>query len=175
MLALTQGLLSVGSGSGGGAPPGAHRYWRILVLMNNGASFNQSGVTELRLIDAAGVNRVLPNTAETPASASSQVNSPNRAYAAFDGNTSNTGWISTSSVPYPHWLRWDFGATGARTPVGPVEVKQVTIFPSWNLLAGTPRDFDVEWSDDNLAWTNALSVRNQTGWSVGTPRTFDVF
>jgi hypothetical protein len=72
-------------------------------------------------------------------------------------------------------VRWDFQAPGAAPPLAAVEVKDITIFPSWNALNASPRDFELQWSDDDISWTTALSVTNQTGWVVGVGRTFNVF
>jgi hypothetical protein len=170
MLALTQGLMSLGSG---GVGPGAHRYWRILITANNGsASF--FGLTEVRMFNSAAVNRIQTNTSTAPALASSQINATNRAYNAFDNSTTTSGWLSATATP-PQWVRWDFQATGAAPPLAAVEVKDITIFPSHNALNASPRDFELQWSDDDISWTTALSVTNQTGWVVGTGRNFNVF
>jgi hypothetical protein len=156
------------------AGPGAHRYWRVRITRTSAA---QHGLSELRLFDAAGVNRCLPNSAETPAFASSFVNSPNRPYNAFDGNTTSSGWIAVSNDN--EWIAWDFGAAGARTPTGPVEVKSIEIFPSWNLISGSPAGFRLEWSDDAVTWTSALFVDDVAAsagpWVALTPKTWVVF
>ncbi len=171
MLALTQGMMTVDSGGGGG--PGAHRYWRILITANNGnASF--IGLGEIRMFNSAAVNRIQTNTAVTPARASSEVNAANRAYNAFDNNTTTSGWLSATATP-PQWVRWDFQATGAAPPIAAVEVKDITIFPSHNALDASPNAFQLQWSDDDSSWTTALSVTGQTGWVVGTGRNFSVF
>lgn len=154
------------------AGPGAHRYWRVQYL--NIAS--TSGLSELRMFDALGVNRTQPNSGEAPAIAGSFVNSPNRPWLAFDGNTTGTGWISGASAdPTTRWIGWDFGATGAQAPLGPVEIKTIEIFPSWNSPVSNPEDFEVQWSDDGISWTTALTVLDEVGWVIGTGRTFTIF
>jgi len=152
------------------AGPGAHRYWRIFVTANNGSSF--VGLTEAFLLDAAGVNRTQQNTIGA-AMASSELNPDNSAFDAFNDSLFS-GWLS-SSASFPQWVRFDFGSPNAPLPRQPVELKQITVFPSWNVLAASPRDFQLQWSDDDVAYTTALTVTNQTGWVIGTGRTFNVF
>jgi hypothetical protein len=153
------------------AGPGAHRYWRIFITANNGSpSF--VGLTEALLLDAAGVNRTLL-TGLGPALASSELNADNRAFDAFN-NSLASGWLSNGGA-LPQWVRFDFGNVNAPLPRLPVELKQITVFPSWNALSASPRDFALQWSDDDINWTTALTVTNQTGWVIGTGRTFNVF
>lgn len=40
--------------------------------------------------------------------------------------------------------------------------------------SASPRDFQLQWSDNGTSWTNALTVTGQTGWSGGDVRTFAV-
>lgn len=171
MLALTQGLMSLGA-SGGGGGPGAHRYWRILVVESDGAAF--VGATAVQFFDALGVDRSTVSPAvDSPFAASSQINTDNRAALAFDNNLTNTGWLSGAAAT--QWIRVDAQDANAAMPRTSYEVKTVRIYGSWNLPSASPRAFQVQWSDDDSAWTTALTVSGQTGWTANQMREFTVF
>lgn len=171
MLALTQGLMSLGAGGGGG--PGAHRYWRLFVTQNDGSTI-YTGLTELEFFDALGVNRSAVS-GRSAVSASSELNSGNERQFAFDGNLVNSGWLSDASGTLPQWIRLDVQNAAAPSPRTAYEVKTLRIYGSWNVPDASPRDFQLQWSDDDIAWTTALSVTGQTGWTANEMREFTVF
>lgn len=169
MLALTQGMMSLGAGGGGG--PGAHRYWRLLVTQSDGSAF--IGTTELQLFDSVGTNRS-GGTSLSAITSSSDLNSGNARDFAFDNNIVNSGWLSTSAGP-PQWVRTDVQSLSAPLPRTSYEVKTIRIYGSWNVPSASPRNFELQWSDDDIAWTTALSVTGQTGWTGAQMREFTVF
>lgn len=103
-----------------------------------------SGVaTSVITIGAANVNKAL-NKAAT---ASSMVGG-NTAAAAFDGN-GGTRWESASSDP--QWITVDLGSTHSVTGVK----------LNWETAAG--KDYKIQVSADNAAWTDAYVKTNGTG------------
>ena len=171
MLALTQGLMSLGAGGGGGGGPGAHRYWRLFITMTDGSTF--AGTTELQLFDASGTNRSGGASLAAIAS-SSDLNSGNARDLAFDNNLTNSGWLSSGGA-LPQWIRLDVESASAPAPRTAYEVKTFRVYGSWNLASASPREFELQWSDDDIAWTTALSVTGQTGWTARQMREFIVF
>lgn len=159
------------AGSGGGSGPGAHRYWRLYITANDGSGLYM-GCTELRLKNAAGtvVSQIVGGT-PAPFTASSYINGSNAPYMAFDGNLVSTGWLSGNASP-PQWLKVDLGTGGLP---GATEIKDFDIYGSHNVPNASPKDFQLQWSDDNSTWTTAATVTGQTGWTANQLRSFNVF
>lgn len=142
------------AGGGGG---GGHRYWRINITANDGdASFVGLLEAEFR------AEHLGPNlTGGGTASASSNA-TPYFASQAFDSNWAdrsglNKSW-ATNSTP-TGWLRYDFGA--------PVTINEIMLWARGdgvNAHTQSPKDFDIQSSDDNAVWTTEWSVVGSTGW-----------
>lgn len=169
---LTLGV-DLGGGGGGGDPggeaPGVHRYWRLYITANDGsASF--IGTTELQLLDASAVN-VSGGGLSSSYASSSDINASNSFEDAFDGNIVDSGWLTATATP-PAWLKVDLSGAGL---AGPAEIKSFRIYGSHNAPTASPKDFSLQWSDDNAAWTDALVVTGETGWAANELRTFEVF
>lgn len=164
------GPFPVVGGTSPGPGPGAHRYWRLFISASENVSYH--GVTEVQFLDrqlvlvsgyAGGITGSI--------SGSSSINSPNIDYNAFDGNLASSGWISAAAGN--QWVRQDMQGSGA---IGvPVEVRALVIYGSWNAPDASPKDFKLQYSDDDLAWTDALTVTGETGWAAKEQRTFLVF
>lgn len=141
---------------GAGATP--HRYWRVLITQNDGDG-SYCGMTELELRGTAGgADLTTPTNANIHSSASSTVNSENTAAEAFNDHLAS-GWLS--NTPGSSWLRWDFVSQG----LGPQVVAEVAIRGSWNVPAASPRNFQIQWSDNGTAWTTVRTVTGETGWT----------
>lgn len=139
----------------GGAP---HRYWRVLITANDGSP-SYCGASEIELRGAAGGPDLTTSVnANIHTSASSSVNSDNQPANAFN-NLLDSGWLS--AVPSTSWVRWDFTSQG----IGPQSIAEVTITGSWNVPSASPRDFQLQWSDNGTAWTTVKTVTGQTGWT----------
>ncbi len=120
----------------------AHRYWRINVTAPVTAGQSVC-INEFRLHDASGT--LLTGTGT--ASAFSVY--PGQAAAlAFDGN--ETTFWNASDATLPQWLEYDFGSA--------VDVATVLIGQRQGQPANTPKDFTIQWSDDNSSWTTALTT-----------------
>jgi hypothetical protein len=159
--------LRLRAAAGGG--PGVHRYWRLYITANDGSAL-YFGCTELRLKDAAGIVRSQITTSSSAFTASSVINGSNVASNAFDGNLTTTGWLSANATP-PEWLKVDMAWTGMP---GAFECRSFDIYGSHNAPTASPKDFELQWSDDNSNWTTAKAVIGQTGWAANELRTFSV-
>lgn len=155
--------------------PGAHRYWRINITSNNGSTLYY-GFSEIILRDPSGVDRTsgASGSGATWVTATSQINVSNQPRNTVDGDPTGSGWL-TANISLPAWIRYDMQDSTAPSPRTAIEVKSFDMWPSHNALTATPKDFSLQWSDDNTNWTTALSVTNQTGWTIGVSRTFTVF
>lgn len=155
-----QGLLFA-SGGGGETP---RRAWSVLITLNDGSTLF-CGMTELQLRGTAG-GPDLTDPAETfRAGASSTINFENSPAFAFDDLTS-TGWLSSTAGSSRIW--WDFGALGG----DPEYIAQIAITGSWNAPDASPRDFELQWTDDDPTgtptWTTIASWTGETGWTGGS-------
>lgn len=156
----------------GNPPAGSgHRYWRILISLPDGSSL-YCGFTEIEFRESAGgPDAKSAQSGNGAASASSEVNTSNGAWMGSDGRLTH-GWLSNTASA--SWWSFDFG-NASQVGIKVADVKQVAIRGSFNAPAASPRDFSVQWSDDGAAWTNALTVTGQTGWTGASDiRVFDI-
>lgn len=142
-----------------------HRYWRINVTAINGGA--ACGISEVEMYaKTTKGNECYGGTA----SASSEWSGSDAAAEAFNGvfGSGSDAWASASGGAMPQWLKYDFGTTSFPN------VTRVCISARGSVDTGqAPKDFNVQWSDDNSSWTTAWSVTNSTGWSAFERRTFD--
>lgn len=171
MLALKQGIMSILSGSGGPGV-GAHRYWKLNITANDGSALYM-GLTELQLFDTSGVNRTAGSSGTLWVSSSGEINASNQHVNAVDGNLVDSGWLSAVAAS-PQFISFDTQLAGAPVPVGPYEVSKIRIYGSHNVPSASPRDFQLQWSDNGTDWTTVLSVTGQSGWAANEMREFFV-
>lgn len=148
----------------------SYRYIRVYITANNGDAY--TGFNELILRGTPGGNNypapptnelTTPTGALTAASASSfYVDNPPA--EAFDQNyTSTNSWYTNTGASLPAWIKYDF--------VTPVQVVEFVIIraPDESIIASRwPKDFKLQGSNDNSAWTDLVTVTGETGWDVGT-------
>lgn len=161
MSAIQQVLLAYGAAGGGGG--NSHRYWRLYITALNGSAY--AALAELDLHESIG-GADTTGSAPGSGSASSAFDAFSVATRAFDNNTA-TLWASNGGA-LPQWLKWDYGLG---------EAKEIIEFvlkarPDGSAATQSPKDFKLQWSDDDSAWTDAITVTNQTGWSASEVRTF---
>lgn len=133
------------------APP--HRYWRVYITMGTYGSTSYCGFSEIELRESLG-------GADVTGSGTASANSTelgNVAANAVDNNTS-TQWYANSVMPC--WWKYDFGAGNAKSIV------EMAIDPA--AIPYCPRDFQLQYSDDDSAWTTAFTVQNYTDWDATT-------
>ena len=156
------------------AASASHRYWRILISAVDGSTL-YAGFTEIELRGSVGgANLLSVQTAVGAATGSRDVTLSNSAWRAADlSNTS--GWLcSLVPTPFPQWWKYDFGhASHIGSPTA--DVKQVVIKGSYNAPNASPKDFMLQWADDDITWTTVMTVTGQTGWTGASDvRTFNV-
>lgn len=138
--------------------------WRLRITANDG-SVSFIGIGEMQLRAAIGGADQTAAVANNPAvSVSSQINTSNAGYMAFDNNAS-TGWLAANATP-PATITYTFAA--------PTDVLEYTIQGPGNEITASPRDWELQYSDDGSSWSAAHTVTGQTGWTVGQVRTFAV-
>lgn len=144
---------------GGGPGPGEHRYWRILITES---TVNDLWINEMQFRPYMGEDWA-PYADGAGASSSFYDGYP--AAQAFDADP-NTGWYvgetdwnyQTGEVvgPNPPWIGYAFSE--------PRAIYEVAIQSNQNdgVSGGPgPGTYDVQWSDDGIAWTTAWSVTKQ--------------
>lgn len=137
-------------------PLESHRYWRIYISANNGGT--NTSLNEIEFYDAILGKNIA--TGGTPSASSSVFGyAPD---AAFDGITYN-GWSTTAM---PVWIKYDFGSAKTIGGFG------FHIGGSGGTEA--PKDFELQWSDDNSTWTTYISKTNETGYTAGEFRRYYV-
>jgi hypothetical protein len=140
-----------------------HRYWRVFVTANNGGSL--VGLSELEMYE----NYFGPNVCTGgSAISSSSFNANYAASYAFDGvpwnqtegGDANAG-IWTSSGSSNEYVGYDFG-------IG--VTKSITSVGIWgvgtSVFNRSPKNFHIDWSDDNSSWTTSWTVSNITNWTA---------
>jgi hypothetical protein len=160
--AFTTGKIAYARRADDGTDAGAHRYWRIRITASgNGAD---TGMAECELRTSAGGSDV---TGSGTTIFSTQLNTSSFAAAnAFDNNTS-TNWCSNGfGTSGGEWIGYDFGAGNT------FNIKEVAFSCRSDFTPDAPKDFTIEFSDDNSTWFSSWSVTGQTGWSAGVTRTF---
>ena len=152
----------------------AHRYWRVYITATNGATNPVVQIAELQMRETAGGADAIPDqTSDTnplAVSVSSRWSSTFAAWKAMDDSIgANSLWVCQSGASLPQWIKVDFGAGNEKDIV---EITLQAFSSGGDDVSPMPRDFEVEWSDDNSAWTSAHSVTGSTGWSDAEVRTF---
>ncbi|MGG0667631.1 SPRY domain-containing protein [Lederbergia citrisecunda] len=88
-------------------------------------------------------------------------------WRAFDGFTDRAGWRTAASTP-TGWIQLDFG-----------ESKKVSYFSMVAIYgnaspATAPKNFKLQGSNDELGFTTVKEFTNETGWSTGEFRRYDL-
>lgn len=138
----------------------AHRYWRINITSVDGG--DRIGLSEVEFFDVTTGGTDLSEGLGANMSASST--SEGGAWDTVDNNN-NSEWVTTS---FPAWLKIDFGAGNDK------EVKRFSLRTQRVLPNRTPKEFTIQWSDNNTDWTVASAYENQTGWTEFEKREFSV-
>lgn len=138
----------------GGSGGTAHRYWRFVVsavAVYGGANvFGEIELLEGSVDATTGRGGFAYQSGEiSPAS------------LAIDDDI-NTQSVASYSTSYT----WGVDLGSAR------DITAFSIRASSFGSDGAPRDFILQWSDNNSDWTTAKTVTNQTGWAAFEKRTF---
>nr|WP_295378348.1 DUF2163 domain-containing protein [Pseudoxanthomonas sp.] len=114
-----------------------HTYWRVNVSAIQSGSRVRVYELEMRATKG-GADQCAGGTASA-----STTNGVNVASRAFDNSTS-LFWEATGTSG---WIKYQFAA--------PVDVLELVVTA---LATGGPKTFTLEWSDDDVAWTSAMSL-----------------
>lgn len=136
----------------GGA--GSHRYWRLYITANNGDTYTGFGEMELRAT-VSGADLTTP--AGAISASSSYVANP-VTFAIDNDNTS--AWFN-NGVALPAWVAYDFGSG--------VTVGELMLYMrsgDVTIKNRYPVNFQLQHSDNNSTWTDALTVAGVV-WSSG--------
>lgn len=152
----------------------AFRYWRFIVLENHGDNIS-AVVDEIDLRTSAGGSR-LSVTGNGTASASSVYPGIGSAAGAFDGVVYNThpsanAWWTNTSVGFPAWIEWDFGAGNEQD----INWMGLTNVDTGAAATGSVKRGMLVCSNDRLAWKHHVGVVEHpntqaatVGYSAGT-------
>lgn len=136
----------------------AHLYWRLNISANAGdANYLQAAEVEMRAT-AGGADQCTGGTA----TASSEYSVDFAAAKAFD-NDAATRWSTVAGVT-SGWIAYQFTAA--------VEVLEYTIQASSVAGARSPKDWNLEWSDDGTNWTIVETREGYGTWATGEIKTF---
>src|SRR5574340_73972 len=139
----------------------AHRYWRLLVTAAQSGAY--CALCELELCDAYGSDYTTPGGGSPTAQSSYPGLTPAN---AFD-NSNSTNWANNGTLPgTAAWLEYDFGA-GNEKDVGLISIT-ARADNSWTTQS--PKDFKLQYSDDNASWTDSFSITGEIGWGAGEQR-----
>jgi F5/8 type C domain-containing protein len=135
-----------------------HKLWRLNITSNHGPSQVSVMLAEIQFRTNPGVYQLVgPGLAF--ANSTLDANVPAR---AFD-NDPNSFWHTAGVIP---------GIIGYNYTT-PISVQEVTIRArNGNGLAGSPKAFDVQWSEDGVTWTTEWSIADAGFTAEGQLLTF---
>jgi hypothetical protein len=129
----------------------AHRYWRI----------NVSAVNASTLVGLVKVSLYETSFTDVATGGTASASSTGEGSAANLLDTSNTSnWVSSGALP--QWWKVDLGSGND---------KDITFVKLVGRRDGAwasdqcPKDFSLQYSDDNSSWTTLFSVTGSTGWT----------
>jgi F5/8 type C domain len=125
-----------------------HRYWRLYCTAGNGEPNLSLAEIQLRA-SLGGADETGSGTASS---------SGGTAANGFDNN--NTTLVTTTSGAYPHWIAYDFGAGNEK------DIVEIAI-NTRTQIRYSPTDFQLQWSDDNSAWTTLFTIEGYGQWPTG--------
>lgn len=128
----------------------------------------QASCAEIELLDGAGVNLLRQTISSGTASASSTFGGAGISaalaftHAFLDTGGSSVGWVTASGTA--GWLKW--------TSSGTIDVTSYALTARTSEGNRAPKNFTLEYSDDDSAWTAADTRTNITGWASQETRAF---
>lgn len=144
----------------------AHRYWRLKLNTSPSGTYLLLAEVKMYLRGSA------TNIANTGVASASGSSFGEVASKAIDGSTA-TYWEYMSNGVFPQWWQLDFGAGNAKD-IGKIEISSHSRFET-----EMPTDFEIQWSDDNIAFTTVFRVTNlvwviNKTYGFGVPDTGDL-
>ena len=163
------GSAIIGGGIGGGGPAITltARHWRVFITANGGDN-SFTGIIEIDFRETVGGTNLTVDGTNASSSSRHLTFIDDK---AFDGSLASTdGWIvGFTGNPLPAWIAYDFGAE---------QLVQEILIGSYSTSSLTNersvKDFLIQNSPDGVEWTTILEVTNQTGWTFGDQRAFEL-
>jgi hypothetical protein len=135
-----------------------HRYWRVYITAATGTPHLDTSEIEFRA-SVGGADQCVGGTAIY-----SNQTGGFEAAKAFDDTTSTTWYINQGTFALPQWIGYDFGAGNA---------KDVVEFALTCWQPGeSPKDFQLQYSDDGSTWTTKYTRANESWSAVGQVKAF---
>jgi hypothetical protein len=125
---------------------GAHRYWRLFMPK----SFNGSNVAmaEVEMATTPGGANVIGSA--TAAASTSFNSSSNPPAMLNDGTKTGSNWWACATGAFPCWTSFDTGSS--------VDINEIRLWARADSAQDQcPFSGTVQWSDDNINWTNYWS------------------
>lgn len=125
-----------------------HRYWRLYITSNFAEDpMGELGVGTFRLYGISGEDHT--EAVGAVVTADSDLGGP---YVPGGVNSGTEVWAT--DPPFPHWLQWDLGE--------PKVVNSFLVYGRYLPYNGqSPRDFILQWSDDEVTWTDFAEYEDQ--------------
>lgn len=137
---------------------GSHKYWRVYITAVN----SHPSIMELEFAAApGGANQCVGGT---PISSGDYPPPNHQKENAFNGSLVGDTWAGTGTLPA--WLGYSFAT--------PVVVAEARICARTSGYSQSPRDFQIQWSDDGGIWTTAATFSGETVWPAAMLRAFAV-
>lgn len=139
---------------------GGHRYWRLLMTTHaTGGVFD--GLSRLQLFYGSSIE--LSTMGTNAAAASLQGGS---ADSIFNTTSGTTGLLQYNNGTATQWVSKDFGAGYAPA------ITSFIVSPNKDGANRTWAAFNLQYSDDNSAWTTLGATHTAATWVSATPQTF---
>lgn len=136
--------------------------WRVYITDNNGhGSF--TGTTEV--VMSTEVGGATACVGGIPLSSSNHNSYPTA--DAFNGSTSDRGWVTLSGESAPSYIGYEFAAA--------VQIVEFRLYGNNAAFFGVgfdPKDFELQYFDGSV-WVTVSSFTDETGWSSFEERIYE--
>jgi hypothetical protein len=142
-----------------------HKYWRMVFYATHAPLDLYVALAEVQLRETAGTPAVMAPLGVATASSFYPDSVSWEAPKAVDG-LANTEWISNQNMWYGGW--WKFTFTTA-------QVVEQLMLQAYNTTPGAgqmPKTWMLQWSDDDIAWQDAMYTANVPAWAASELRLY---
>lgn len=144
-----------------------HRYWRVFIVDNNGQG-DFTTVARIEMYSSAmdgpaRTDRCVGGTAIYSSQGGAIGTEP--ASNAFNDNNGEIWGTSPSGAARLNcWIGYDFGS--------PIAIDRFALQSRSSFTTQTPKNFRLEYSDDNATWTTLFTPAAQSSWANNEQRLF---
>lgn len=140
------------------------RYFRFYISANNTAGGTGVAGTHELYLRNNGSDIV---TQDKTYAASHNAGDASKAFDGIVNGAGNWGWYTDGSN-YPAWVSVDMGSAVKVDTVG-------LVVGSNNSATQTPKDYKIQYSNDNSNWFDLYSTTNDTVWTLDARKNFNVY